>query len=78
MIKVSAPVILELRSQFVILLSGENMKVRRMDGTGRLWEDVFADARILFMPPNVCALLVLFCRNHNVRCRSALAFDADA
>ena len=31
-----------------------------------LWEDVFADSRILFMPPNVCTLLVLFCRNHNV------------
>ncbi|KAI5117214.1 hypothetical protein M0805_003501 [Coniferiporia weirii] len=45
--------------------AGENEKVRRKDGTGRLWEDVFADARLLFMPPNVCALLVLFCRNHN-------------
>lgn len=37
------------------------------DGTGRLWEDVFADRRLLFMPPSTCALLVLFCRNHNVR-----------
>lgn len=42
-------------------------KVRKNDGTGKLWEDVFADSRILFMPPAVCALLVLFCRNHNVR-----------
>ena len=41
-------------------------KVRRKDGSGRLWNDVFADSRLLFMPPNVCALLVLFCRNHNV------------
>lgn len=41
-------------------------KVRRKDGTGRLWDDVFADSRLLFMPPNVCALLILFCRNHNV------------
>lgn len=45
--------------------------VRRKDGTGRLWEDVIADSRLLFMPPSVCALLVLFCRNHNV-CRSFL------
>lgn len=36
------------------------------DGTGRLWEDVFADRRLLFMTPSTCALLVLFCRNHNV------------
>ncbi|KAL6303709.1 heme peroxidase [Sparassis latifolia] len=39
--------------------------VRRKDGTGRLWNDVFADNRLLFMPPSACALLVLFCRNHN-------------
>ncbi|THH03822.1 hypothetical protein EW145_g5979 [Phellinidium pouzarii] len=45
--------------------AGENEKVRRNDGTGRLWNDVFADSRPLFMPPNVCALLILFCRNHN-------------
>ena len=44
----------------------DNNRVRRLDGTGRLWEDVFADKRILFMPPNVGALLILFCRNHNV------------
>ena len=41
-------------------------KVRRRDGTGRLWNDVFADGRLLFMPPNVPALLILFNRNHNV------------
>lgn len=44
----------------------QNDSVRRCDGSGRLWEDVFADSRLLLMPPNVCALLVLFCRNHNV------------
>lgn len=42
--------------------------VRRKDGTGRLWNDVFADNRLLFMPPAACALLVLLSRNHNVRC----------
>ena len=40
--------------------------VRRRDGTGMLWNDVFADSRLLDMPPSVCALLVLFNRNHNV------------
>ncbi|TRM59046.1 heme peroxidase [Schizophyllum amplum] len=39
--------------------------VRRFDGTGRLWDDVFADRRLMLMPPSACALLVLFCRNHN-------------
>jgi hypothetical protein len=41
-------------------------QVRRKDGTGRLWNDVFADHRLLLMPPSVCALLILFNRNHNV------------
>ena len=44
----------------------EQNSVRRFDGTGRLWNDVFADARLLAMPPAVCALLVIFNRNHNV------------
>ena len=40
--------------------------VRRFDGTGCLWNDVFADIRILGMPPCVAALLIVFNRNHNV------------
>lgn len=40
--------------------------VRRKDGTGKLFDDVFADSRLLFMPPASCALLVLLNRNHNV------------
>jgi linoleate 10R-lipoxygenase len=40
--------------------------VRRKDGYGKLWDDVFADNRLLFMPPSVGALLVIFNRNHNV------------
>lgn len=40
-------------------------KVRRGDGTGRIWDDVFSDSRLIYMPPAVCALLVLFNRNHN-------------
>lgn len=39
--------------------------VRRLDGTGRLWDDVFADQRLLLMPPASAALLVLLNRNHN-------------
>ena len=41
-------------------------KIRRGDGTGRLWDDVFSDPRLIYMPPAVCALLVLLNRNHNV------------
>ena len=40
--------------------------VRKKDGSGKLHDDVFADARLLMMPPATCALLVLFNRNHNV------------
>lgn len=40
--------------------------VRRRDGTGRIWDDVFSDLRVLYMPPAVGALLVLLSRNHNV------------
>ncbi|KAF8532744.1 heme peroxidase [Gautieria morchelliformis] len=43
----------------------EQDKVRRFDGTGRLWDDVFADARLLGMPPSTAALLIVFNRNHN-------------
>lgn len=40
--------------------------VRQLDGSGKIWNDVFADSRLLFMPPSVCALLIIFSRNHNV------------
>ena len=40
--------------------------VRRLDGTGKIWSDVFSDPRLLLVPPSVCALLVIFSRNHNV------------
>lgn len=41
--------------------------MRKKDGTGKIWEDAFADGRLLSMPPSVCALAVLFSRHHNVR-----------
>lgn len=40
--------------------------VRRLDGSGKIWNDTFTDSRLLFMPPSVCALLIIFSRNHNV------------
>lgn len=43
----------------------DQLKLRRLDGSGKLWNDVFAEDRLLFLPPISCALLVLFCRNHN-------------
>ncbi|KAJ7765440.1 linoleate diol synthase [Mycena maculata] len=39
--------------------------VRDKDGRGMLYPDVFAEDRLLLLPPAVCALLVLFSRNHN-------------
>ncbi|KAH6904307.1 heme peroxidase [Coprinopsis sp. MPI-PUGE-AT-0042] len=43
------------------VLYGHNDKdveaVRRKDGTGKLWNDVFADSRLTHMPPASCALL---------------------
>jgi hypothetical protein len=41
--------------------------MRTLDGTGKLWADTFADARLLFMPPATAAVLILLNRNHNVR-----------
>ncbi|KAF9787785.1 heme peroxidase [Thelephora terrestris] len=39
--------------------------VRRLDGSGKIWNDTFADPRLLSMPPSVGALLIIFSRNHN-------------
>ena len=41
-------------------------KVRIKEGRGLLHPDVFAEDRLLLLPPAVCVLLVLFNRNHNV------------
>jgi len=40
-------------------------KVRKKTGRGKLHNDVFAEDRLLFLPPIACALLVLYCRQHN-------------
>ena len=47
--------------------------VRRKDGTGRIWEDTWADPRLLTMVPAVGALMVVFSRNHNVSTLSILS-----
>ncbi|KAG7444916.1 heme peroxidase [Guyanagaster necrorhizus] len=44
---------------------GTQDKVRKYDGYGKLHNDVFAEDRLMLLPPAVCVLLVLFCRNHN-------------
>ncbi|EJU01026.1 linoleate diol synthase [Dacryopinax primogenitus] len=49
--------------------------LRRFDGTGRLHEDVFGDARLLFMPPTTAVLLVLLCRNHNYIAEKILSIN---
>ncbi|KAJ7853500.1 heme peroxidase [Mycena olivaceomarginata] len=53
----------------------EQDSVRNKDGRGRLYEDVFADNRLLFMPPSACALLVLLSRNHNYSAQKILEIN---
>lgn len=43
----------------------EQQTIRQFDGTGRIFEDTFADIRMLGMPPAVAGLLLVFNRNHN-------------
>ena len=42
-------------------------KIRVRDGRGLLFPDVFAEDRLMLLPPACCVILVLFNRNHNVR-----------
>ncbi|KAJ6548164.1 linoleate diol synthase [Mycena vulgaris] len=44
---------------------GAQDKVRIKDGRGKLHPDTFAEDRLLLLPPAVCAILVMFSRNHN-------------
>ncbi|KAF9047120.1 heme peroxidase [Hymenopellis radicata] len=43
----------------------EQDRVRKHDGYGLMHNDVFAENRLLLLPPACSVLLVLFCRNHN-------------
>ncbi|KAJ8521263.1 hypothetical protein ONZ45_g2030 [Pleurotus djamor] len=49
--------------------------VRVRDGRGLLHPDVFAEDRLLLLPPAVCAILVLFSRNHNYIARKLLEIN---
>ncbi|KAF8337113.1 heme peroxidase [Cantharellus anzutake] len=40
-------------------------KIRYVDGRGKILPDVFAETRLLNLPPAVVALLIVFNRNHN-------------
>ncbi|KII87382.1 hypothetical protein PLICRDRAFT_253826 [Plicaturopsis crispa FD-325 SS-3] len=50
-------------------------KVRARDGKGLLLPDVFAEDRLLLLPPAVCVTLVLFNRNHNYIARKLLEIN---
>ncbi|GJE95217.1 linoleate dioxygenase-like and cytochrome P450 domain-containing protein [Phanerochaete sordida] len=50
-------------------------KIRVLDGRGLLHPDTFAEERLLLLPPAVCALLVLFNRNHNYIARKLLEIN---
>ncbi|KAI0059735.1 linoleate diol synthase [Artomyces pyxidatus] len=50
-------------------------KVRVRDGRGLLFPDTFSEDRLLMLPPAVCALLVLFNRNHNYIARKLLEIN---
>jgi hypothetical protein len=41
-------------------------EIRVNDGRGMIHPDTFAEDRLRLLPPAICALLVLFSRNHNV------------
>ncbi|KAF7356580.1 Heme peroxidase [Mycena venus] len=43
----------------------EQNRVRAKEGYGLLYPDVFAEDRLLLLPPAVCVILVCFSRNHN-------------
>ncbi|OJA13135.1 hypothetical protein AZE42_03642 [Rhizopogon vesiculosus] len=50
-------------------------KVRIKEGRGLLHPDIFAEDRLLFLPPATCVLLVLFNRNHNYIARRLLEIN---
>ncbi|VDB91968.1 unnamed protein product [Peniophora sp. CBMAI 1063] len=49
--------------------------LRVKDGRGLLRRDVFAEDRLLLLPPAVCTLLVLFSRNHNYIAKKLLEIN---
>lgn len=59
-------------------LESETDHIRdKSHGRGLLHPDCFADSRVLFLPPAAAVLLVLFNRNHHVRCSSVIVSIGD-
>ncbi|KZT27896.1 linoleate diol synthase [Neolentinus lepideus HHB14362 ss-1] len=50
-------------------------QIRVRDGRGLLYPDVFAENRLILLPPAVSVLLVLFNRNHNYIARKLLEIN---
>lgn len=50
-------------------------RIRNKEGRGMLFNDVFAEDRLLFLPPIACAFLILYCRNHNFIASVAFNFQ---
>lgn len=46
-----------------------------MDGTGKIYNDSFADYRLTMMPPSTSALCILFSRNHNYICEKLVEIN---
>ena len=60
--KIKSVALLALDSNHIMTLT----QVRVKEGRGLLHPDIFAEDRLLFLPPATGVLLVLFNRNHNV------------
>lgn len=66
---------LDLSPLYGTNLSEQNMVRNKAEGRGLLWNDAFAEDRLVLVPPAASALLVVFSRNHNVSyCYSYLQF----
>lgn len=50
-------------------------KIRKRNGTGELYPDVFTEDRLLLLPPATCVILVLFNRNHNYIAKKLLEIN---
>ena len=46
--------------------SEQDLVRNKAEGRGLLWNDAFAEDRLILVPPAASALLVIFSRNHNV------------
>ena len=56
----------------------QDMVRNKEEGRGLLWNDAFAEDRLVLVPPAASALLVVFSRNHNVRLQFIIRFGASS